>query len=189
MLKVRALSQSDLRSVKLFTDREIGLNYYSESELAEIFDRSQADGIMCSLILENALGEIKGIRISYPPGHWDHGKGRGLKPELWPHSLIETAYFQSLFLAKDVQAEGWGGKLSRAAIQQLIEAKAKGIVCHAWKESPHNSSRRYLQKLGFKEITDHPLYWKDVNYNCTRCLKPPCQCTAVEMYLDLKGGS
>ncbi len=189
MLSIRALAAGDLRSVKLFADREIGLNYYSEDELQTIFERSLVANTMCSLILENALGEIKGIRISHPPGRWDHGKGSGLQPELWPHRLSDTAYFQSLFLSHDVQKEGWGGKLSRAAIQQLLEAGAKGIVCHAWKESPHNSSRRYLQKLGFREIAEHALYWKDVNYNCTRCLKPPCQCTAVEMYLDLKGGS
>ena len=187
MLRIRAIAPSDLPKIKLFTDREIGLNYYTEEELNAILQRSQAGPITCSLVLENDAGEIKGIRISYPPGRWEHGKGQGLKASAWPHPLDKTAYFQSLFLAPDVQGSGWGGRISKAALQQLLEAGAKGVVCHAWKESPNNSSLRYLQKLGFQAVTEHPLYWKDVNYDCTRCLKPPCQCTAVEMYLDLEG--
>jgi GNAT superfamily N-acetyltransferase len=126
------------------------------------------------------------MRLTYPPGQWEHGKGHGLEPRKWPHAISETGYFQSLFLASDLQGHGWGGKISQAALAILKETGAKGVVCHSWKESPNNSSTRYLLKLGFTPVADHPLYWKDVDYNCTRCLKPPCQCTAQEMYLDLE---
>jgi ribosomal protein S18 acetylase RimI-like enzyme len=186
MLRIRPLKSSDLESIRRFTDREIGAGYYNLDELQKIFERSVKNGTMCTLVLESDSGEIKGVRITYPPGQWEHGKGRGLQPERWPHPLHETGYFQSVFLAADLQGQGWGGKISRRALELLREVGARGVVCHSWKESPNNSSTRYLLKLGFEVVADHPFYWKDVNYNCTRCLKPPCQCTAQEMYLDLE---
>jgi len=187
MLHIRPILAADLPAIREFTDQEIGAGYYSQAELDEIFRRSQKKGVMFTLLLEDESKKIKGIRITYPPGQWEHGKGRGLVPSQWPHDFRQTAYFQSLFIAADLQGGGWGGKMSQRAIEILRGAGAKGIVCHSWKESPNNSSTRYLQKLGFKVIAEHKEYWRDVNYNCTRCLKPPCLCTAQEMYLDLEG--
>jgi len=184
MFNIRPLAKADLAAVHKFADEQIGEGYYSKKEIDDIFIRSQNDDAMFTLILENK-GKIKGIRITYPPGQWEHGKGHGLEPKKWPHPLNQTAYFQSLFLSDDVQGQGWGGRMSLAAIELLRGAGAKGIVCHSWKESPNNSSTRYLQKLGFKIIAEHKEYWKDVNYDCTVCKKPPCRCTAIEMYLDL----
>lgn len=185
MLNVRPFQFSDLEAIRRFTDHEIGAGYYSSGELEDIFHRSQKNGLMCSFLIESPRGEIKGVRISYPPGQWSTGKGKGLNPESWPHALAETAYFQSLFLAGDLQGQGWGGKLSAEAIRTLQRAGAKGIVCHSWKESPNDSSNRYLRKLGFELVAEHPKYWKGVPYRCTLCGDPPCQCTAHEMYLDL----
>lgn len=187
MYKIRPLEIGDLSAVQVFTDQEIGAGYYSKQELEGIFKRSQKNGEMFTLVLENADGAIKGIRITYPPGQWEHGKGKGLEPHKWPQDFKDTAYFQSLFLSNDVQAQGWGGRMSLAAIELLRKAGTKGIVCHSWKESPNNSSTRYLVKLGFEFISEHKEYWKDLDYNCSRCLKPPCRCTAQEMYLDLQG--
>lgn len=186
MIHMRPFQLDDLESIREFTDREIGQGYYSMAEIEDIFRRSQKNGVMCSYLLETKDKDIKGVRISYPPGQWQKGKGHGLHPDRWPHSLEDTAYFQSLFLASDLQGQGWGGKLSREAARALRQVGAKGIVCHSWKESPNNSSNRYLQKLGFELIAEHPKYWKDVPYNCTRCGTPPCQCTAQEMYLNLE---
>ncbi len=185
MLKIRPFTADDLAKVKEFTDREIGAGYYSDTELQNIFARSHKDGVMCSLLIENRAGEIKGIRLSYPQGQWQSGKGQGLHPEKWPHPLQDTAYFQSLFLSADLQGQGFGGKISAEALRLLRQSGAKGVVCHSWKESPNNSSTRYLLKLGFSVVAEHPGYWREVNYNCTRCGKPPCQCTALEMYLNM----
>jgi predicted N-acetyltransferase YhbS len=186
MFTIRAMKKEDLPAIKRFTDREIGQNYYSLEELSDVYLRSQSRGVMCSLVLEDEDGDITGMRLTYPPGQWEHGKGKGLHPERWPHAQDETAYFQSLFLAAKLQGQGWGGELSQKALEILREIGAKGVVCHSWKESPNNSSTRYLLKLGFESVAEHPLYWADIDYNCTRCLKPPCQCTAQEMYLDLE---
>lgn len=184
-MRIRPFTPEDLPAVKDFTDREIGQNYYSLDELKDIYARSLKDGIMCSLLIENSEGEVKGIRLSYPAGLWESGKGKGLHPEKWPFPRQQTAYFQSLFLSPDLQGQGWGGKVSQEALRLLRQTGAKGVVCHSWKESPNNSSTRYLQKLGFETIAEHPLYWSKLDYNCTRCGKPPCQCTALEMYLRI----
>lgn len=187
MLKIRALQERDLENVKDFTDREIGEGYYSHEEIKKIYERSILKGVMHSLVLCDESEEILAVRITYPPGNWEKGKGQGLSPDKWPRAMSETAYFQSIFIAQTLSGQGWGGKLSLAALEILRQSGARGVVCHSWKESPNNSSTRYLQKLGFRVITEYPDYWKDLNYNCTRCLKPPCHCTAQEMYLDLEG--
>ncbi len=182
---IEELKLSDLPALKAFTDREIGAGYYSESEIQDIFRKSQKNGRMCSFLLKSD-GEICGVRFTYAPGNWSHGKGEGLTISKWPFPLQDTAYFQSLFLAEKVQAQGFGGQLSARSIEVLKSIGAKGIVCHSWKESPNNSSSKYLEKIGFQVIAEHPLYWQHIDYNCTRCGKPPCQCTALEMYLKLE---
>jgi ribosomal protein S18 acetylase RimI-like enzyme len=186
MFNIRPLANTDLEPLRRFTDREIGAGYYSLTELESIFRRSQKSGLMCSLLLVDPDDMIVGVRISFPPGQWEAGKGDGLASAQWPYPLADTGYFQSIFLSSRVQGQGWGGKLSSRALELLRKVGAKGVVCHSWKESPHNSSTRYLLKLGFAVVAEHPRYWQDVPYNCTRCLQPPCQCTAQEMYLDLE---
>ena len=186
---IQSLERADLVRLKEFTDREIGAGYYSTNELEDIYERSRASGphgedVMCSRILKDG-DEILGVRFTFPPGRWNKGKGSGLNVTKWPHSLDRTGYFQSLFLSDKVQGQGWGAKLSLASIESLREIGARGVVCHSWKESPNNSSTKYLEKMGFERVAEHPLYWKDVDYCCTRCLKPPCQCTAIEMYYEI----
>ena len=179
---IRPLDGEDLVRVKSFCDEAIGENYYSLEELKAIFAKSKKDQMMCSFILEDASTQkIHGVRITYPPGNWSKGKGQGLSPDLWQKPLADVAYFQSLFIGKELAGQGWGSRLSLASIEALKALGAKAIVTHSWKESPNDSSGKYLRGLGFQTVAVHPLYWKDVDYNCTRCLKPPCQCTAEEM--------
>jgi GNAT superfamily N-acetyltransferase len=190
---IQPLTRADFKPLKAFTDLTIGAGYYSMKELEEIFDRSSAidskgESHMASLLLragDRPSDEILGVRFTYPPGKWNHGKGKGLNPSAWPHGLSETGYFQSLFLSDKTQGQGWGARLSHASIDVLKRLGARGVVCHSWKESPFNSSSKYLEKMGFKSVAEHPLYWAEVDYNCTRCKKPPCQCTAVEMYYEI----
>ncbi len=187
MLLIRPLGTDahEIEKLKEFTDREIGVDYYSDSELKDIAQRSRLGGMMHSLVLVDREDRILGIRMTFPPGAWSSGKGRGLSPHLWPHRPDQTAYFQSLFLAVEIQGQGWGGKLSQTAIERLKSCGTLGIVCHSWKESPNNSSFRYLNKLGFKLVAEFTDYWSQISYHCTRCLAPPCRCTAQEMYLQL----
>lgn len=182
--QITPLDWKDLPEVQSFTDFAIGKGYYSMPELEEVWQRSQDDNkVMYSLVLR-MQGKIRGVRITYPPGKWQHGKGKGLTPEQWPHAKTATAYFQSLFIDPTLTGKSFGKILSLAAIEILRSNKALGIVCHSWVESPNDSSGRYLRSLGFEVIATHPRYWFEVDYICTRCGKP-CVCTAEEMYLDL----
>lgn len=181
---IRSMAANDLIAIKNFTDRSIGSGYYSLSELEEIFQKSQHQNKVCSLVLCDSAGQIFGVRITYPPGKWDKGKGQGLSPQLWKSSIENTAYFQSLFVDPSLTRLGWGKKMSIESIKLLRELKTQAIVTHSWKESPHDSSGRYLRAIGFEKIATHPLYWHEVDYTCTRCGKP-CLCTAEEMILYL----
>lgn len=179
-MTIRPLETSDIAAVKKFTDSTIGSNYYSEAELQDILARSEKDGKVCSLLLIDDENQVRGIRITYPHGSWNHGKGKGLSPERWNVQKEETAYFQSLFIDPALTGRGIGKKLSLKSLEILKELGSKAVVCHSWKESPNDSSGRYLRSLGFTVVATHPLYWKDVDYVCPRC-KSPCLCTAEEM--------
>lgn len=183
---IKEFLPADVCKVKLFTDQCIGLNYYSVEELTEYQKKSiTSDNEVCSFILvDPETTEIKGLRLAFPPGNWSHGKGSRLRVDLWPNSLSQTAYFQSLFIAPELQNQGWGRKLSYKSIEIFKRLGALGIATHCWKESPNNTSYKYLSALGFKTIVEHPDYWIDVDYTCTRDGKP-CRCTALEMYLHV----
>lgn len=179
-MQIRALKSSDLAAVKAFTDITIGKNYFSETELEECYRKSFAHGVMCSFVLLDDAGSMRGFRLAYPPGTWGQGKGSKLRSDLWKVPMERVGYFQSLFLSTEVQGQGWGPKLSEAATAAFVSLNAKAIVTHAWKESPNNSSVRYLSKFGFEHVATHPEYWIDVDYECVLDGKP-CRCTAEEM--------
>ena len=179
-MQIRPFALADIPAVKAFADASIGTDYYSESELQDVYHRSLAGNVMCSFLLVDNQQQVLGLRLAYPPGKWEKGKGNRLHADLWKTPLSETGYFQSLFLAAKVQGQGWGPKLSLKSIEALKKVGAKAIVTHAWKESPNNSSIRYLSKLGFQSVATHPEYWINVDYVCVLDGKP-CRCTAEEM--------
>lgn len=184
MALIRSFEKKDIKAVKELTDQCIGQNYYEINELEELQQQSISKNISASFVLE-INNQIKGIRLSFPPNSWKAGKGLGLCEEKWPHKKENTAYFQSLFIHPDFTNQGFGKQMSLKSIEVLKQMGAKGIVCHAWKESPQDSSRKYLSSLKFEVIKERIHYWKNVDYLCPRCGKP-CLCTAVEMYLDLE---
>jgi hypothetical protein len=184
-MNIRPLSHVDLAEIKAFTDINIGTNYFSLPELEASFKKSIAGNIMCSFVLVDDDQRIQGFRLAYPPGAWSRGKGATLRSDLWKVPADSVAYFQSLFLAPELQGQGWGPKLSEASIATLRAVGARAIVTHAWKESPNNSSIRYLTKFGFESVATHREYWVEVDYECVLDGKP-CRCTAEEMikYLE-----
>ncbi len=177
---IRELERRDLEKVKAFTDIGIGKNYFSIQELNESFEKSSLQNIMCSFVLVDDENQIKGLRLAYPPGAWSKGKGNKLRPDLWKVPIEKVAYFQSLFLSDEAQGLGFGPKLSEAAISAFKKLGAQAVVTHAWKESPNNSSIKYLSRFGFESIATHLQYWIDVDYECSLDGKP-CRCTAEEM--------
>ena len=183
-MKIRNFTPADVPKLKEFTDQVIGANYYSAQELTDFYQQSLKDGHECTLILEDEAKAIRGVRITFPPGQWQRGKGHGLTPALWNIPMNQVAYFQSLFIDPPLTGQGWGKKMSLQAIDLLKKLGARAVVAHSWKESPHDSSGKYLRALGFKSVAYHPLYWKDVDYICPHCGKP-CLCTAEEMILVL----
>ena len=181
MIEIRELTSADIPAVREFTDGVIGKNYFSDSELLENLQKSKFGDVTCSFVLVDG-SRILGLRLAYPPGLWSKGKGSKLRADLWRTPMDKTAYFQSLFLAPEVQGQGWGPKLSAASIARFKQVGAQSIVTHAWKESPNNSSIRYLTKQGFESVATHAEYWIDVDYECVRDGNP-CRCTAEEMIL------
>ena len=155
MIGIREFKKKDVPDVKRLTDQEIGNEYFSVSELEDLQKKSLTNGINCSFVLSDG-DKIVGVRLCLPPLGW-HPRGKnGISYQSWPHPKEKMAYFQSLFISKEFRNQGWGKKLSMIAIQQLIKIGAKGAFCHAWKESPENSSLFYLKSLGFREVQEHP---------------------------------
>jgi N-acetylglutamate synthase-like GNAT family acetyltransferase len=171
--------RAHLQSVKEFTDRWIGLNYYQPADLEEVLKKSQCHGLNASWLAWD--GEILvGVRLTLAPGQW-LALGQRVRLELWKVPPERVGYFKSLFIHEDYRAYGIGRELSRRSLEVLANQGAMAVVAHSWLESPNNSSQIYLQKMGFTEVARHPLFWEPIDYQCTRCAPNRCQCTAVEM--------
>ena len=97
------------------------------------------------------------------------------------HQRFKMSYFKSLFVSGDYQQQGLGKTLSTKSIELLKQMGAEAILCHSWLESPGNSSQKYLQRMGFTDVTTHEKFWYPVDYHCTRCGPAKCVCTAIEM--------
>lgn len=165
-----------------FCDEQIGRGYYSREDLYQVEKKSQFQGKNCSLLAYSREKNILvGIRFTLAPGQWI-ANNPGLTLGRWPVDPEKVAYFKSLFIHPDYQQFGLGSTLSLKSIEIIKKMSGLGVVCHSTLGSPNNSSMRYLQKLGFIPIQEHPLFWNKIDYECTHCLKRPCICSAVEMF-------
>lgn len=181
---LRAMTLADAEAVSHLADRLAGLDYYPPDLVRAYVDRATTATATTAYVAE-LDGRMVAFRFAFPPGRWSAGRGRGLSPALWPHPLGATAYFQSCFVDPACTGHGLGGALAQLALDDLRSLGARAVVAHSWKESPHDSSRRYLSRLGFVEVGEHPGYWAEVDYLCSGCRTRPCTCTALEMVLDL----
>lgn len=184
---VRDLTAGDDAEARALMERVGVEGYFKPGELARYVDKSTTRGVCCALGAFDGQARMLGFRLTLPPGSWSHGRGRedGLTPSRWPAALEHMAYFQSCFVDPVVSGRGIGTRLSREALRRLASLGARGALAHSWKESPHDSSRRALRKLGFTAIAEHEAYWRTVPHACVVC-GFPCRCTAVEMTLAIE---
>lgn len=182
-VEIRVMTLADAPGVSALADRLVGDDYYTAEIVGETMERSTHDGRVFSYVATHE-GDLVAFRFVLPPGRWEHGRGEGLAPSRWRAPLEKTAYFQSCFVDHAVMGRGIGRALAHRALLDLKEHGAQAVVAHSWKESPHGSSLRYLTRLGFEPVAEHPEYWVDVDYTCSLDGKP-CHCTAIEVVLDL----
>lgn len=182
---IRPAEIGDAAALLQFTDSVIGTGYFSKSELEDKIHQSALKSQMCSFVLEDIESkQILGLRLTFPHGKWQQGKGAGLYSDKWGVPIGKVACFQSLFLSPLITGQGWGPKLSNASLRVLRDLGALAVITQSWVESPHQSSKRYLERMGFQSIGIHPRYWYGLNYECPLCSRP-CVCTAEEMLLLL----
>ncbi len=182
------MAPSDAEAVSRLADTLIGPGYYPPEEVVDALERSTLGGVVCSHVaIARDDGRMVGFRFAMPPGRWRHGRGSRLSPQLWPVDLGDCGYFQSSYVAFEARGHGVGPQMAAAAEAALRSLGARAIVTHSWKESPDNSSFRYLTRLGFTAVTEYPGYWSEVDYVCWLDGKP-CQCTAIEMIKVLVPG-
>lgn len=185
-IEYRNISPKDLDKILRFTDRWIGKGYFQKDELRVTLLKGIKDDLNANFIAV-IDDKIIGVRICFAPGEWINIKDlRGLSPGSWGVDMDKIAYFKSLFIHDKYQGKGIGSKLSRLAIEKLKQMGAEAILAHAWQESPEDSSRKYMSKMGFRQVADHRKFWYLVDYECTRCgADERCICTASEMVLTL----
>ncbi|NUN13139.1 MAG: GNAT family N-acetyltransferase [Myxococcales bacterium] len=180
---VRSMQENDIDKVVDLAHSLIGANYYDVASVRDLLARCRCGDEQLAFVAEQD-DKIVGFRFTFGPGRWQKGRGQGLSPHLWPADMKDTAYFQSAFVVPALMGFGVGGALAKAALTALRNVRTRAVVAHCWKESPHNSSFRYLSKLGFVPVAEYSDYWVDVPYECARD-GHPCRCTAIEMVLDL----
>ncbi len=182
-VEIRVMTHEDVLDVSALADRLVGDDYYTPELVAETMERSTLSDQIFSYVAVSG-GEVVAFRFVLPPGRWEHGRGEALAPERWGAPLEKTAYFQSCFVDHAVMGQGIGRRLAHRALVDLKDLGARAVVAHSWKESPHGSSLRYLTRLGFEAVAEHPEYWVEVDYTCALDGKP-CHCTAIEVVLNL----
>ncbi len=185
-VRIRPAREADFAAIVKFADQNIGVDYFSVEKVKSILKASTQNEVMCSFVLENLESHcLEGIRLTYAPGVWPaRHPSQSIHAHLWQVPVEQTAYFQSLFVSQRFQNQGWGQRLSMASVENLKLLGAKAVVCHSWDESPGNSSRKYLNSLGFEPVISIPNFWHEIDYECTRCGRG-CKCTATEMILYL----
>jgi L-amino acid N-acyltransferase YncA len=182
-VEIRVMTLEDVERVSALADRLVGHAYYTHEIVTETMEKSTLDGRVFSYVATQE-DDLVAFRFVLPPGRWEHGRGEGLAPSRWKAPMEKTAYFQSCFVDHSVMGQGIGRELAHRALHDLKNQGALAVVAHSWKESPHQSSLRYLTRLGFEPVAEHPEYWVDVDYTCSLDGKP-CHCTAIEVVLDL----
>jgi len=180
-MEIRNITPQDLHAIQRFTDEFIGLGYFSLDKLEEIYQLSCNSG-KCASFIAVEKSEILGVRLTFAPGRWIENT-HCLTTNKWNVSKENVGYFKSLFVHSKTQGQGVGKTLSNQAIKALKSMGAEAIVCHSWLESPGNSSQKYLTKMGFESVQNHPMFWSKVDYKCVYCGDGTCQCTADEMIL------
>lgn len=186
---IMPMSTADIAAVVALADRVVGPGYWDVATVTETLARSTDGDRVCSHVArDDAEGDLLGFRFALPPGRWSEGRGSGLCPDRWPFAQERAAYFQSAWVAPAARGRGVGPAMAARALADLRALGAAGVVTHSWKESPNDSSRRYLQRLGFSAVAEHGDYWAEVDYVCSRDGKP-CRCTAIEMVLAFEGAA
>ena len=183
-ISIRVMVDADADGVAAVAAGTVGVGYFPPERVREYLARSTTEAGVFSYVATRGA-DVVGFRLVLPPGTWTRGRGRSLAPQCWPKPQAQAAYFQSCDVDASAMGQGIGGRLAQRAFEDLRAAGAKLVVTHSWKESPHNSSLRYLSKLGFVPVAEHAHYWSEVDYVCPRCGPPPCSCTAVECVLEL----
>ena len=181
---LRVMDNADAQAVSELADLLVGQGYYPPTMVCEYIQKATTADITTAYVALDPH-QIVAFRFVFPPGSWDAGRGRGLCPDQWPAPMERAAYFQSCFVHHAHMGRGLGRRLAMRAIDDLHRCGAQIVVAHSWKESPHGSSFRYLSRLGFEPVQEHPRYWSEVDYICQLDGKP-CQCTAIEMVLNLQ---
>ncbi len=169
------LKESDIEEVISFFDRWSGKNFYTAEEVRYVISLSRG-----ASFIARVGDEVAGIRLTHAPGAWSN-EYKQISPDKWKVPRSDVAYFKSLFVSADFQKLGIGKTLSSMSIEVLKGLGAKAILCHSWAESPENSSRIYLEKMGFTAVEEHKNFWLEVPYDCVRCKPEPCTCTGIEM--------
>lgn len=71
-------------------------------------------------------------------------------------------------------------------VLDILSDKSDIIVCIAWNNNNRIALKNILERNLFNAIKSIPNYWRadslSNNYNCIRCGKPPCSCSA-ELYI------
>ncbi|MGZ3773359.1 MAG: GNAT family N-acetyltransferase [Bdellovibrio sp.] len=174
-----------LHSVKVFTDKWIGENYYTVEDLESLLSMSCKGGLNASILAWDD-SQLVGVRLTLAPGQWIRGDLK-ITPQKWNVDADKVAYFKSLFIDESYRSQGLGAKLSALSKEIILRQGGMAVLTHSWLESPANSSQIYLLKDGFKEIARHEKFWHHIDYLCTRCAPDRCQCTAVEMIKFIGG--
>lgn len=177
------INPADFAAVVTLANHVHGAGYLTEKALADMVQQGIKQQLSACFLAKIAQ-RVVGYRISFAAGQWQPDKW--CSPSAWPVAIEDMAYFKSVAVHPDMQAQGIGQALLQRSIQVLKQQGAKAGLAHLWCQSPHNSAVRYFSKAGGQLINRHENRWQHLSaqgYHCPRCGKVCC-CSAAEMVLQ-----
>ena len=165
----REAEASDLEAINQLVDLIFGLGYHRVK-------RPFGAKVKCFVALVE--GKIVGLATGEISAVHFHAAFQKVKSFL---PLEEIAIFDLFMVHPDFRKRGIGSQLFQLRLNFFKEKTSRFALIH-WKEGVHEKPLIAIRN-DFKAVQEFSDFWKEQSlsevFNCERCGKPPCRCTAI----------
>ncbi len=183
---IRTISKRDIDKILTIADEEFGAGYLGADKLNQFLHQDKRVALGVYLEGHQAGYALAGVyAIDEFLNGFDDSQ-RGYLKNLDKHQTI--GFRHQTAVNRKYQSRGTGIKLFDATNQWLESKDPDVLVSVVWQKNVTNRVEKLLERNGFVLQEAIPGFWSEDSlskqYNCQRCGKPPCRCTA-KVYLKI----
>lgn len=176
------LAEDDIGQVLLIADKCLGNNFLKYETVVD-YIRDPRKIIKVHRTSNEIVGYVKGKAVEN-----SELKRYLLKTDsLMEEELSGNGFaglFESLCINQNHQRKSIGMSLALELVKSFRTMNDIGrIYTTVWKSKYEANSKKLVEKIGFKQITEIPGYWfedsAEKQYLCPDCGHPPCKCSML----------